>query len=301
MYTLESVKQGVQNPRLVLQELNRLYYRRFRQWSYNRDGIDIFERDWDTLLLLDACRYDLFERVSDLPGTLEPVTSRGSATREFIRGNFHGREFHDTVYVTASPMLSRHRDTVHTQFHDGINVWREEGWDDKYRAVLPQVVTQATLQAREQYPNKRLLVHYLQPHYPFIGPTGEEHFDLQRLDFQWEDFLQNDMSDEVIWDAYEENLERVLPDVETLLHELQGKTVVTSDHGNMVGGRSFPVPIKEYGHPSGMYTDELVTVPWLTYQNGARLTIESERSADSERDESAGDLAKERLQELGYV
>lgn len=303
MYTLGSLTHGIKNPRLVVQELNRLYHRRLQTWSYNHNGIDIFDRDWDTLLILDACRYDLFEQVSDLPGELESVISRGSATEEFIRGNFHGRQFHDTVYVTASPMLSRHRDTYDTEFHDVINVWQEDGWDEDFRTVLPGVVTRAALRAREQYPNKRLLVHYMQPHYPFVGPTGQEYFDLDRLDFQWEEFLgdSSEMSDEIIWDAYRENLELVLPDVMELFQSMQGKHVVTADHGNVIGSRSFPVPIREYGHPSGVYTESLVRVPWLTYQNGTRPAIESDRPVNRHGDDTAGELARERLQELGYV
>lgn len=310
MYTLESLRQGFESPRLVAQEFNRLYHRRLRSWSYNRAGVDVFGRDWDSLLILDACRYDLFERVSDLPGELEAVTSRGSATKEFLRGNLHGREFLDTVYVTASPMLYRLRDSVDTRFHAVVNVWKENGWNEEYRTVMPKTVTDAALSARDRYPNKRLLVHYLQPHYPFIGPIGREHFDLDRLDFEWDALLRGDLnvSNEVIWRAYEENLELVLPEVERFLRESAGKTVVTADHGQMFGGRSSPLPMREYGHPLGVYTDELVRVPWLTVRHGDRPSIEAGTPEDGREDGERGDgerrdedLARERLQELGYL
>lgn len=303
MYNLESIKEGLGNPRLIFQEINRLYYRRMRTWSYNRDGINFLDQDWDQLCILDACPHDLFERVATLPGELDSVISRGSATEEFIRGNFKDREFLDTVYVTASPMLHRHRDKHDPTFHNVINVWKEDGWDDEYRTVLPETVNQAAFDARERYPNKRLLIHYLQPHYPFIGPTGQKHFDLDRLDFEWDAFLRGDLdvSDEIIWEAFEENLEIVLPYIETLLDQLQGKTVVTADHGQMVGSRSFPVPIREYGHPKGIYTDQLVKVPWLTHQHGTRPTIKADRPRAGDSEHQTSDVAQKRLQELGYV
>jgi hypothetical protein len=303
MYSVESLKAAMDDPRLLVQELNRLYYRRLRTWPYNRDGVDIFERDWDNLFILDACRYDLFEEVADLPGELDAVTSRGSQTEEFIRGNFHGREFLDTVYVTSSPMLYRHRDKFDTTFHSVVNVWKDDGWDEEYRTVLPETVTRAALEAREQYPNKRLLVHFLQPHYPFIGPTGQEHFDLDRLDFEWDALVDGslDVSDALVWEAFRENLEIVLPDVRTLLDELAGRNVVTSDHGQMIGGRLFPIPIREYGHPPGLYPEELVKVPWLTYDNGTRPDIVAEAPAETESERTANAAAQERLQELGYV
>jgi hypothetical protein len=79
-----------------------------------QDGIDIFEQDWDNLLLLDVCRYDAFEELNGIVEDLRPVTSRVSATPEFLRGNLRGRELHDTVYVTANPMLHRHADEIST-------------------------------------------------------------------------------------------------------------------------------------------------------------------------------------------
>lgn len=304
MYSLDGIKKGLAHPRFVLQEIDRLFYRRLRTWSYNEEGLDIFAADWDTMLLLDACRYDLFERAADLPGTSVAVESRGSATMEFLEGNFAGRTLLDTVYVTASPMLYRHRDEIQVQFHDVVNVWKDDGWDEEYRTVLPETVAEAALDAAEQYPNKRLLVHFMQPHYPFIGPTGREHFDLGRLDFQWEDAAVGSLGipDDVVRRAYEENLDEVLPAVERLLARLDGRTVVTSDHGQMFGERLFPIPIREYGHPPGLYAEELVKVPWHVLDEGPRREIvagEPEAESDAETDDS--DVARQRLRELGYI
>lgn len=310
MYSLEGIKRGLAEPHLILAELNRLYYRRLRTWPYNRRGIDIFAADWDSLLILDACRVDLFEERSDLPGRTTTVQSRGSSTTEFLLGNFDGRELLDTVYVTASPMLYRHRDRIDVRFHAVRNVWQDQGWDERYRTVLPETVTDVALEAAEQFPRKRLLVHFLQPHYPFIGPTGQEHFDLDRLDFQWRDVASGDLDvpEGVIRRAYEENFEEVLPSVERLLATLDGKTVVSSDHGQLFGERLFPVPIREYGHPGGLYEAELVEVPWHVFDRGPRREVVAEEpvphdgghdGVDRERDDVAA--ARERLRDLGYL
>lgn len=302
MYSIEGLKKGLAHPRYILQEFNRLYYRRLHTWPYNRNGINFLEEDWDNLLMLDACRYDLFEEIADLPGETRAVESRGSATREFLWGNFDGGTYLDTVYVTASPMLCRHRDEVDVQFHEVINIWQEQGWDDQYRTVLPETVRERTLDAAKQFPKKRLLVHFIQPHYPFIGPTGRKHFDLDSLNFQWKDAITGDLgiSDETLRQAYRENFELVLPSVEQLLSELSGKTVVTADHGQMFGERLFPLPIREYGHPSGVYTDELVKVPWHTFDPGPRREIVAEEAVTSVEEENE-QLAEERLRNLGYL
>lgn len=304
MYSLQGVKKRLSQPRFILQGLNRLYYQRLRRWEYNRKGVNIFEADWDNLLILDACRHDLFENVTDLPGETTTVESRGSATREFLRGNFHGQELFDTVYVTASPMLSKHRDKIDVQFHDVINLWQAQGWDDQYRTVLPDTVVDATLDAAEQFPKKRLLVHFIQPQYPFLGPTGRKHCSLDSLSFQWADAATGDLdiSDAVIRRAYKENLEEVLPAVEQLLFQLKGKTIVTSDHGQGLGERLSPIPIREYGHPPGLYTEQLVTVPWHLFDKGPRREITAEEPTERETTEPKNEeLATKRLRDLGYL
>lgn len=302
MYSLHGIQKGLKQPRFILQELNRMYYQRLYSQTHNEEGTDIFETDWDSLVILDACRYDLFERVADLPGETTAVRSKGSATKEFLEANFDGKRLHDTVYVTASPMLHRHRDEIDVEFHETINVWQDEGWDEQYRTVLPETMAEATLDAADRFPNKRILAHFLQPHYPFLGETGEEHFDLDRLDFQWEDVATGelDIPDEVIERAYEETLEAALPSIERLLAELRGKTVITADHGQMFGERLFPVPIREYGHPVGLYSEELVRVPWHVSENGPRREITAE-DPSRETEEAEDALAKDRLRELGYL
>lgn len=53
-------------------------------------GIMPFEREWDVLVVLDACRYDLFEGftpehpVYERFESVEPVYSCASATREWL-------------------------------------------------------------------------------------------------------------------------------------------------------------------------------------------------------------------------
>ena len=48
----------------------------------------------------------------------------------------------------------------------------------------------------------------------------------------------------------------------TLIESLDGKTVVTSDHGNLFGRRLWPIPLQKYGHPPGLRFPELIEVPW---------------------------------------
>lgn len=130
-----------------------------------------------------------------------------------------------------------------------------------------------------------------------------EQFDLDRVTDHELPFWQRpivgerDIDDAVIWDL-RENLELVLPYVERLLETIPGKIVVTSDHRNMMRLSLFPVPVREYGHPDGICTPELVTVPWDVYTNGARREIITGHGTDSDR-QSNEDRVTERLEHLG--
>ncbi|WP_435078880.1 hypothetical protein [Halococcus sp. AFM35] len=307
MNTFARLARAVRNPVLFARQANRLYYRRLNRRQYNHDGVDIFAEDWDTLVILDACRYDMFERHAELPGRLESRISRGSATTEFLHANFSGRDLRDTVYVTANPQLYRNREAIDTHLHSIVDLWREDGWDDDYGTVLPETLTEYALQAANDYSHKRLIIHYVQPHYPFIG--SGTNFDKHHLAADatetgeniWGQLLTGalDASPEDIWPLYVANLERTLPHIRELLETIEGRTVVTADHGNMLGERSFPIPITEWGHPRGIYTEQLVRVPWLVAENGPRRSIEAEAAtAGSETDE---EVVKDRLRELGYV
>lgn len=304
---LGRLTRAFSSPNLLGRGLNRLWHRRAGLHGYNRDGVEVLDEDWDSLVILDACRYDMFESLSELAGELEYRYSRGSSTVEFLRGNFHERELLDTVYVTANPQLYRNRDRINVKFHNTIDVWRQEGWDEDHQTVLPETMTDFAKRAIDDYPNKRLVFHYIQPHYPFLG--SDETFDKGHLsethpdkENVWGQLMTgtSNADPEQVKHLYYDNLERTLPHIEDLLNYADRKTVVTSDHGNMLGERARPLPIREWGHPRGIYTEGLVKVPWLVVESEIRPKIVAEQSTQN-RDSVDQDVVAERLQNLGYA
>ncbi|WP_380677659.1 hypothetical protein [Salinigranum sp. GCM10025319] len=283
---------------LAAHHLNRLYYSLRNPDGYNANGIDVFAEDWDNLLILDACRYDYFAEQSTLDGTLESRISRASATREWVHANFTDRQLHDVVYVSANPNYRKVADDIGAEVHAYVDVWRDDTLVGEGNTVVPpETVTKHAFDAAEEYPNKRLLVHYVQPHYPFIGPTGREYFDpTATLN---EVSLKYDLTDGRLDRAYRENLDLVLDEAERLLATLDGKTVVSADHGELLGERVRPLPLRAYGHPNGVYVDELVKVPWLVHTRGERKKIVAEEPTD--RDEVDDQALEEQLRNLGYV
>jgi hypothetical protein len=299
--TLRRARRALAEPHLVVRQVNRAYH---RLRGPDPDAVAFFEVEWDNLLLLDACRYDTFAERADLPGDLEARRTRSSSTKDFLEAYVDGADLRDTVYVTANPQLHLRRDDLDVNLHAVEHVWDEEGWDEEAMTVRPETLADAARAAHERYPHKRLVVHFIQPHYPFIGPTGREHLDLSTLHF-WNRSNAGDVEVDVetLRRAYEENLDVALPVVEDLLADLGGRSVVTSDHGQLFGERASPIPVREYGHPTGHFLPELVTVPWHTFRNGPRRTVTVGESATSTAgSEAAVDADVERrLEQLGYT
>jgi hypothetical protein len=292
MYGLADLKKAARNPHVALRECNRLYHRRLFTRPYNTEGVDVFAADWDTLVVLDACRYDTFRERADLPGDLEKRESRGAATPEFVRANFADRDLHDLVYVSRNTWFLKLRDELGCEVFD-------------FRlttARSPIETTETAIEALDDHPDKRLLVHYLPPHHPFVGPTADERFP--DYEAQADDLFERiqrgdlDISDAQLRRAYAENLDRVLPEVERLFDELEGRTVVTADHGELLGDVTRPVPVRDYGHHVGLYTPELVEVPWLVHESGERREVVAETPTG--REDVDEDVVDQRLRDLGY-
>lgn len=248
--------------------------RRYYSWR-GHTGVQIIEEDWDFLIILDACRYDDFALLNDIPGKLEKRISQGSSTSDWLRRNFK-HYYQDIIYISSNPRCSDHnidgfRGTDH--FYKIESVWKD-GWDNDLDTVPPQAVTEGTIKMRQIHPDKRMIIHYIQPHGPWIGKTrikldnykddvAIQVNDRERwvLDIMaWNLVSQGKLDPQLLRQATRDNLTLVLEDVKELLSHLDGKIVITADHGEAFGEKGV------FSHPSFVYTKELVEVPWLVIE-----------------------------------
>lgn len=290
--------------------INRPFYRGFSAESFNREGTNVFDKDWDNLIILDACRYDAFKEVNHLPGQLEPHYSLGSSSSEFVRANFRDRELHDVVIVSANgwyKKIEEEYEDSDVDVHDLILISNDDTESissslDTVRPdrewILPEVVTNRAREAIQTYPDKRILIHYQQPHTPYIGPTGKKYADEIPKKFDGKERLKT--SHDVLWQAYYENLEIVLKEVEDLYSDLVGKTIISADHGDLLGERGFPMPARQYGHPDRTYRNELVKVPWFELSYEERKEITNESPVENTVEDLTMEEVDERLKSLGY-
>jgi len=90
-YTLDNLRRALRNPVLIGREALRLaswpvhqMSGRYTNSQYDNESIDVMSEDWDNLVLLDAARFDYFEDLNTIDGSLRKEVSHGKKSWEFI-------------------------------------------------------------------------------------------------------------------------------------------------------------------------------------------------------------------------
>jgi len=309
-FNASNLKKSLLNPSLILYEVDRIISK-YLFLLRHEDGINVMEGDWDNLLILDACRFDYFNEYNSIEGNLRKVISKGGHSAQFMTENFADREFHDTILVTANPFVEMFSEDV---FYKVYYAELFEHWDEELNTIPPEAVVEATVKMNERHPNKRLISHFMQPHTPYIGPTGRDLYERYEFGVFNPNIGDNEgfeipdktipeavrngpIDEEKLKQAYTENVEIAIEHARELVDELDGKSVITADHGEMLGERMFLY--KEYGHTGYVYTPELRMVPWLTVESESRRNIvEGEPQGFDTLDDK---VRESRLSALGYV
>ena len=255
---------------------------------HGTDGVDVMEEDWDNLLLLDAARPDMFQNVVDMDQfeSFETKRSVGCASPEWMENTFKGREFPDTIFISGNPWISK---IAPDSFHHIYNLWTKQfdiseqelqeadlltdvNLDSE--TVLAEELTDAALDIQKEYPNKRVIVHYFQPHAPCVGLPDGTTRDEVNYDIHPGNTMKNGVVEkETVWNAYEDNLAYAFYHANRFAEEAGGKSVFTADHAEMFGEWLWPLPLRGYGDPIGVWDPALTTVPWAVKTVGDRREI----------------------------
>jgi len=268
----------------------------FPGWLVPR-GTNVYEKDWDVLVILDACRVDLMESVTqeyDFIDDVESVSSVGSMSKEWMAKTFtdeYADEVAETAYVTGNAFSEQGLSVKN--FDCLEEVWKY-GWDDKEGTVPPREMTDAALRVWEKESPERMIIHYVQPHHPFLGIDRFEAvpFGADTKDTVVDALRKGKIDRDEFWSAYRKNLCAVLEDVELLLSNLDAeKVVLTSDHGDALGEWGI------YDHPVGCLHPSVRKVPWV--ETEAKDTGEYEPAPLTEEKETTP--VEDQLRALGYT
>ncbi|WP_147439952.1 LTA synthase family protein [Haloarcula sp. Atlit-7R] len=271
------------------------------------------------------------------------LTSVGSTTIEWLENtiqNAPSSEIEQTAYITGNPnsvvafrfsfpnncscgkeLDPAYDDVYHSgtttcsacgEAHEGDRiiptdhldeVWRSQ-WNNELGTILPRPITDAAIRYGRTNDFDRLIVHYMQPHHPFISipdvdrgtyiEAGDED-RVQRTETIWEQLQSGELTEDFVWHHYAENLRCVLNDVALLLDNIDADSaVITSDHGNAIGEYGV------YGHLANVPLPCLVDVPW--YRTTANDAGDYDPGSSREdRENLTSNDVKDRLADLGYM
>ncbi|MBD3155539.1 MAG: hypothetical protein GF368_02690 [Candidatus Aenigmarchaeota archaeon] len=278
---------------------------------------DIAGRDWDVLIILDACRYDIFKKTYKKflkkKSKLKKMNSLGRYTSQWLVRSFP-KNYNNIIYVSGNPVINSRikmecmgeKIDNRKKFFKLIDTW-DWGWDESIGTTPPKNVNLDFLKYYEKFPEKRFVLHYMQPHIPYVPLVIREktllnkkekdltyfmlkkpiihkilHFPIFEpmtelgskiiyrlfklktgIDYQESNynFLKEKYGKDLIRDFYKENLEYVLRNAKDLINKIDGKIVITSDHGEMLGEHGI------FGHTCQENYKELIEVPWLEIEN----------------------------------
>lgn len=285
----------------VVESVRPVYHKGLSQYNRVKEpGTPVYDREWELLVILDACRLDLMEEVQESHSFLDSMStfrSLDSTTAYWMRKNFtdeYRDEMGNTIYVCGNPFSESELDSE--RFQRLSEVWRK-AWVEP-GTVPPRSITDETIRAMREESADRVIAHYMQPHCPFIPrPELSEGKELERFGNQqwkdvWEQLRDGELSLKEVWEGYRLNLELVLDDVELLLGSVDADpVVVSSDHGNATGKWDV------YGHPPNMPHDCLRNVPWIE----TAATDDGEYEPEAKPENTVDASREEQLKALGYV
>ena len=276
--------------------------------------------DWQALLILDACRADYFidcypdPEAIGLPippkSEIKTVLSQGRDTLSWMLKAFPVvAKKHPAVY-TANPQTTVQ---INARYPTTpvINIW-EKAWcrltSKNIPSVHPWAVTGYVL-GSDWYMMcaRKIVVVYIQPHFPAIGHTPLAMGQWQTTSNDYSRACRHELvrpekaykrgtiTLKSLRRAYADNVREVMRAALHLACHIKGKVVITSDHGESLGEIDEKLNAPMFGH-SDRWTrmdHVLRPVPWLEVD----CSVLDEANVNGTRDE----ITKQRLKDLGYM
>jgi len=269
---------------------------------------ELLEEDRFLLIILDSCRLDYFrsEYAGYYGGDLQQVYTTNTYTKQYLSQTW--RTETDVTYVAGGPVIadrtfelsdSSYRPSEH--FAEIVDVW-----DMNYETELGVTPSEAVTQEALACDADQMVVHYFQPHAPYIGDVrlrsegdlatrgDQSHLETRAESLKeiYEMAESGRIDEPNLREAYVSNLHRVLEATTPLVEEATGRTVITADHGELLGedGRFFH---------GGLPHPVLCELPWFEVES---VTGPVADVSAAERDGAgSGRSVKEQLQNLGYM
>lgn len=239
------------------------------------------KEEWDFLILLDACRYDAFEQEIEkypIEGKLEKVDPEVGVTRHWYNKNLE--KVKECILISSSPHQWRRENWAGKdrgfrpadEFRKAYPIWKPSENVDGLGMVRPSIQWRQSREIIEEN-DPPFLIHLIPPHLPFLGPRGgqimwnfydtiEEETREKRDDEPDKYCLYDPLAEwadehdkwKILRYAYRENVDIAIESVLSHASLLDGKVIITSDHGERIGEN------RRFGH-------KRMPVPWFEVED----------------------------------
>lgn len=266
------------------------------------EGTNIFDLEWDVLVILDACRVDALKYVApEYPwlSLVESYTSLAGRSDTWMERTFRPRPEKTavTIYLSGNPYTIEYlRDE---DFLEIYHLTKTE-WDDELNTMPARPITDHAIRTwrSTDVHSSQMVVHYMQPHFPSVpalqGDISARSFGRGGLWGRWESIRNGEISRVEIVESYLANLHYILDEVALLRENLDATVGISADHATALGEWGV------FGH-AGLPFRCIRTVPWTTLD-----ATDSGKYEPPDYDNQTAEIApteqmKKQLGALGYV
>ena len=291
------LRKAIKNPRAIPTFLRYNARNNIKQIVTTAVGTNIFDKDWDICIVLDACRADLADEVfpkSEIDASPGRIWSVAPQSHQWLSRTFtprHSTIISDRAYITGNTFSN---DVDYLQNLAKLDPVWEYAWDQDIGTIPPRPITDQAIRAHRSNKYDRIVVHYMQPHFPALTGGFGSRINPDNSNWEssvWEELEAGNLAREEVWDVYEQNLKEVLQEVRLLLENVEGMVVITADHGNCFG------EFGEWGHLRNSINPYVLRVPWYTTQARDQQT-HSPKKYDKSHIKSD---RESKLRALGYL
>ena len=272
---------------------------RHKYTSYPHETTSIWEKEWDLLVILDACRPEWMRTVQDeynFITDVDAIHSVGSHSDEWISNTFtdeYADEMADTVYITGNHYADGLADSDLKAFETAHDYGE---WAYDSASPPANVITDLAVQTAREEDWGRCIVHYMQPHKPFLTREGERgEFSVKDWSLGYQPYhrhFDGELSLDDLHAEFTENLRYVLDELEILLENIDApSTVLTSDHGQALGEAGL------WDHTVGVKHPCMRRVPWVKTTATDEHLLDPKEYSITDYDE---ETVMENLEMLGY-
>jgi len=261
----------------------------------SRSGTPIWDREWDLLIVLDACRPDWLAAIQNeysFINEIETISSVASHSEGWIQETFseqYPEELRECLYISGNPYQSEVN--AHPKRIENARQYTD------YPAPPAHILTDRAVKIARQMTWEKCVVHYMQPHMPFFRCVGESRYNVERIGIggetevsYYESYLSGDLDFDEFESIWLDNLRHALDEVDILLDNIDAeKVVITADHGQAQGEHFL------WNHRKGVAHPSMRKVPWV------ETTAEDTQGLDPKTYEKRGHSKQELNEKLGAL